>query len=638
MSVRAIQQLVAAAREKFALDFPSSPTMFGAPVWEVISLHDRTVNRSNRRIYFARYANTGEPLPAEYANVVKSWLILNRRSARNMGQRLGAARMLWEAILARRAGDPGAFHWDKLSEEDLSQAELVMRSHWEETTTYKLTASMLVFTRFLADRGVCRPLYYTPQTPRVEDLNRHTIAGQQARRDRLPTETALNGLADIYRELANEPNDKLRMAALAILVVSGLRISELLTLPFDCEVEEARGGQPRYGLRYYREKTRGGAKMLAVRWLTATGADLARQAIRQIREITHEARERARILEQSPQRVPIPGFHWSARMTADEVAQALGLRRGSVFRISSERLARHRDRRGFFYRASEVEAYLRSLRAERLWTVDRRDGTQQMLSESLLIAFRGFFQTRKEVSRLLVEPVLISQMNDFGAGRGTQLKSVFQRFGIREPNGAFCRLTTHQFRHWLNHIADRGGLPVDLQTRWLGRENPKDTEAYRHASVDERLEWVKAGIRDGKLSGLKAEIYFELSRKERAVYLEGEIQAVHFTAFGLCLHDFALTPCPYHLNCVRGCPDYLRTKGDMKERHHLIQIRQATEQALQAARSQSAVIAEPWIRHCEETLDGIGKALSVDDRAELADGALARIPPPSRSHGPTQRS
>jgi len=59
------------------------------------------------------------------------------------------------------------------------------------------------------------------------------------------------------------------------------------------------------------------------------------------------------------------------------------------------------------------------------------------------------------------------------------MKSAFEKFGIREANGAFCRMTTHQLRHWLNHIADKGGLPVELQTRWLGRENAKDTEAYR---------------------------------------------------------------------------------------------------------------------------------------------------------------
>jgi hypothetical protein len=126
--------------------------------------------------------------------------------------------------------------------------------------------------------------------PRVEDFNRHTIAGQEARRDRLPTEAVLNGLADIYREHAVEPRDKLRAAALAILVVTGYRIGELLTLPLDCEVRETRGGQPRYGLRYYREKSRSGRRLLAVRWLTPIGAALAQEAIDRIRKITHVAR------------------------------------------------------------------------------------------------------------------------------------------------------------------------------------------------------------------------------------------------------------------------------------------------------------------------------------------------------------
>src|SRR5260370_23103300 len=159
---------------------------------------------------------------------------------------------------------------------------------------------LLVLTRFHAARGGCRPLYYTPQTPRVEDFNRHTISGQQERRDRLPTEAALQGIADIYREHAKEPADRLRAAAVAILVVPGFRIGEVLTLPLDCEVEEVRGGKPRYGLRYYKEKSRGAEKMFAVRWLTATGAKLARKAIHDIRTLTQDARRHAAVLEKTP--------------------------------------------------------------------------------------------------------------------------------------------------------------------------------------------------------------------------------------------------------------------------------------------------------------------------------------------------
>jgi hypothetical protein len=61
--------------------------------------------------------------------------------------------------------------------------------------------------------------------------------------------------------------------------VTGFRIGELLTLPLDCEVEEPRGGKQQYGLRYYKEKARGGERMFAVRWLTDVGAELARRGL-----------------------------------------------------------------------------------------------------------------------------------------------------------------------------------------------------------------------------------------------------------------------------------------------------------------------------------------------------------------------
>jgi hypothetical protein len=458
--------------------------------------------------------------------------------------------MLWEAILKRRPGTADRFRWEDLCTEDLSQAELLMRSHWRESTTYKRVIGLVVFTEFLAARGLSRALYYKPQTARVEDFNRHTIAGQQERRDRLPTDAALNGVANIYREHATEPRDRLRIAAVAILVVTGLRIGELLTMPVDCEIEEVRSGRPRYGLRYFREKSRGGAKMFAVRWLTATGAELARRAVSEIRNITEDTRRRARELERYPHRVPIPGYHWAARLTASEVARVFGRRE------PPKQIPSHCDRAGVFYRAFEVENHLRSLRVARLWTIDKRNGSFQMLSETLLVVFRNFFHVSRSDCPLLVEPVVIQHVADFLSGRG-EIRSVFERFDIREPDGSICRITSHQFRHWLNYVADKGGLPVDLQTRWLGRENPRDTEAYRHATVDERLAWVKEGIRSGQLGGTKADAFLELPRSKRDVFLDAEIQAVHVTAFGLCLHDFAITPCPYHLNCLRGCPDYL---------------------------------------------------------------------------------
>ena len=242
-SSQAILELIAAGRERFDKDFGVDPSGFDALCWDVASLKDRSVNRANRRAYFTRHGTTDQALPPVYAEVVKSWIVLERRSTGNLGCRVDAARILWEAVLKRRRGELTAFRWESLQEEDLSQAELLMRIHWSESRTHKMTVGLLVLTRFLAARGICRGLYYTPQTPRVEDLNRHTIAGQLAGRARLPSDAALQGLADIYREHATEPRDRLRVAAVAILVVTGFRIGELLTLPLDCEVEELRGGK-----------------------------------------------------------------------------------------------------------------------------------------------------------------------------------------------------------------------------------------------------------------------------------------------------------------------------------------------------------------------------------------------------------
>ena len=132
-----------------------------------------------------------------------------------------------------------------------------------------------------------------------------------------------------------------------------------------------------------------------------------------------------------------------------------------------------------------------------------------------------------------------------------------------------------------------------------------------------------------------ADIYYELPKTKRDTFLEGQMHAVHITALGVCVHDFAVTPCPYHLNCVRGCSDYLRTKGSQSERRNLVQIQRATEQALASAKAHSPSndtrVADPWIRHCEETLEGVKRALAIDEDRTSATGTTLRPFPTGQS-------
>jgi hypothetical protein len=182
----AIQALVHAAREKFARDFPGEPHCFDASIWDVRHLKDRPATQPQGKLYFTRYGTKDQALPQAYAEVLKSWLVLEEHSLGTMRLKNAVARLLWEAILLRRGNDPTAFRWQELCEEDLSQTELLMREHWEPDTVHYRGTQLLGMVSFFAARGICRPLYYALQTPRAEDGTRLTIAGQEARRAKLP--------------------------------------------------------------------------------------------------------------------------------------------------------------------------------------------------------------------------------------------------------------------------------------------------------------------------------------------------------------------------------------------------------------------------------------------------------------------
>jgi hypothetical protein len=137
-----VQKLIAAAREKFAAEFPGTVD-FDAPSWDISSLKERSTNPAARKVYFTRRHSTEQPLPPIYANVLKSWIILDRHSAENMPRRSATARMLWEAALLRRKGKSEDFHWDALTEEDLSQAELLMRENWAASSSVDIVPRVL---------------------------------------------------------------------------------------------------------------------------------------------------------------------------------------------------------------------------------------------------------------------------------------------------------------------------------------------------------------------------------------------------------------------------------------------------------------------------------------------------------------
>jgi hypothetical protein len=127
---------------------------------------------------------------------------------------------------------------------------------------------------------------------------------------------------------------------------------------------------------------------------------------------------------------------------------------------------------------------------------------------------------------------------------------------------------------------------------------------------------LRAALQSGRTKGLLAEMYFNLHDDVRDAFLDGQLQAVHVTPLGLCVHDFKVSPCPKMLNCVKDCDDYLFDTTNHVHHQNLIQLRARTLQALEQAetqKSRSGVdLSENWIADARTTLAGVDRILAAN--------------------------
>jgi hypothetical protein len=246
-----IAETIHTARKVFASQFPSED--FDSVVWKLGSLNDRPGVHPAKSLWFSRLKRRDEPLPDQYADLIKSWIVLDGLGSAVRVDELTAARCLWEVLLHRNNRAEN-FRWETLTLDDLCQAELFLISNRGERNAYHRVIYLKKLVNFLEARQICPPLHFTMQVPRPEHSNDYISRERAGEGSKLPSQRALQGLATIYQQLAQEPADRLRIAAVALLVVTGFRIGELLTLPLDCEEVEVHRGKQRYGLRSYPRK------------------------------------------------------------------------------------------------------------------------------------------------------------------------------------------------------------------------------------------------------------------------------------------------------------------------------------------------------------------------------------------------
>jgi hypothetical protein len=616
--INAIQSFIEEAKERFDLHGTN---------WEDADWDITGWGKNRRRRHFLHFrAHDGVPFEPIFANLVKAVLSyladVNRLAPTTLSSWLMAFKFLYQATHGTAADGTSTPIWAHLTLRDWHRAEALVAMHdYAPATKYNLAKTLQAIATFLHGRGFIPRTGYQHQQLGQRSSNIRHIEDRDARQH-LPAPTgALLALADAS-QAPKDDQDSYCFAIIKLFMVFGFRMNEALTLPADTWHEDE-DGQPY--LAYWPEK--GGP--LERKVIPKAAIPLIRTAIDTLTTLGAGARARARELEATPGRIPLLVKHDpSAILDSVALTPAFGL---SAPGAAREFLMRRKippidvgtgtKGDGARWRVDDIERGLAHQYDIQFLALRLPNGKVQKLSQFLCIVPHRFF--RRQPSLFFVNAVGQVTIAKFLYSSPSEGRSVFQRYKLLDDCGQPWSLHSHQFRHWIDNLLANGGLSDLERARWMGRRDIRQNDAYEHPIKEQRIERLKGGIRAGEAEGSVTQIYHSLPPVSRERFLDAAVAAAHATPFGICLHDFATKPCEFHVQCLSGCGDFVRTKGDQGQIRNILQVKTKAEAVLEAAQraaEEGFAYAPNWVHQQQRLLAGADRALAIEDSADIPNG------------------
>lgn len=502
----------------------------------------------------------------------------------------------------------------------LDEAAQLVGAHYSKMAAYHAGREIQRFAKFVSEKKFTRATLSSWKSPIGKPRELAIQVGGIARRQqekKLPSEQCLNALAEIFFNNSGSPRDVFTTSAWALLLCAPSRVSEILLLPVDCEVEETdRKGVQRYGWRFYSGKGYEGD----IKWIPEVMVPVAREAVRRIRELTTPGRELASWIETYPDRfyrhADCPDLSEDSPLAPKEVAAALGVKDVLGARLSSKS--------GVYTLADLWQRELHALPADFPWACRKR---RLKYSQALFCMRAHELHESLSASPIrLWMPNANDLNNDLSPRQGLvrSHKSIFDRYGYFEESGARLKVTSHQARHLLNTIANRGGLSNELIAKWSGRLELKQNRVYNHMSEFEMADKAErlgfqAKFASGDLATLHRPIApDDLDRVERGAF--------HWTEYGVCTHDYTMSPCERFRDCL-GCPEQVCIKGDeVREKR----IREALAQVERDLNESSCAMAgayagsDRWVAAHLRRAENLRRLVQMLDDPAVPVGAQIR--------------
>ncbi|VVD59199.1 integrase [Pandoraea horticolens] len=523
----------------------------------------------------------------------------------------------------------------------LNRAVQIAADRYSENCAYDTGRIVERVANFLAENSLTvtrtrwrHPFQYPP--------NCHVVGakGDQLRASRLPSAAALEALPRIFA-LATSPGDVIVSSILAILCSAPDRISEVLELPAECEVRKFRDISARvaYGLRWWPVK---GADPM-VKWIVPAMVGVVESAVGKIRKLTQGAREIARWYESHPTQIYLPEkleyFRSREWLTLEEVglilyATPVPPQTSRTWCIVNDVPLRRKVGKRWLVQFSELEDIVLKKLPVGFPCASKLTGLKY--SETLFVMQRHFLHVGKSHYRCIIEPISYTHVQArLGRRSGSGIRSIFENFDFTEPDGEKICVTTHQFRHYLNTLAQAGGMSQLDIAKWSGRTDVRQNQSYDQEPTGAIVDRIRSAI------GCDTRMFGPLSEAPRRQLIKRDefarlkVPTAHTTDFGYCIHDYVMSSCSMHRDCL-NCGELVCVKGDSEKERRIRQTESEATRLLamaERAAEDGVLGAANWADHHKLQLSRVRELIKILDDPAVAHGSLIQLMPaqiPSR--------
>ncbi|MPW19730.1 integrase [Paraburkholderia sp. CNPSo 3157] len=567
-------------------------------------------------------------MPQPFLDFAKASLVYLKdvKPVEDQGLRLSALRCL-EAALRECKKDSRPTAVDEMV---LDAAVELAKQKVSPARAYSIGAQLVLIAEFMHSKGfILLRQRWKHGVPSPRNLgSRISKEALAARQKKLPTAAVLRALGGIFHE-AIEPADVLLASYTGLMLCAPERINEVLRLRRDCLVEGDGEYRNKLGLRW------SGSKGFenATKWLPTEMAPVAREAVANLIEVTAPARKIAAWYTKNPKKLYLHegAVHLrdSKILSMSEIALILWGDESAKdvarnWARTTNKLPKQsigRGRFGYFF--EDVERAVLAMLPE---TFPYVPGAPELLCrQSMAIMRTHEMDLKKSVFLCMFSCVdygmVTKRLGTYGRA------SIFERFNYREDDGSPIMLQSHSLRHYLNMLAQTGGLSSAEIAIFSGRKDVKQNRAYDHMSSDEVQAPINLALKTGFTSELEPVFEGRRNLIARSDFENNGLTAAHTTEYGWCAHDFASEPCQMYRDCI-NCEEQECIKGDAEKEANLRMLKTECEYLLNRARealNEEEFGADSWVKHQTVTLERVNALLSILEDPAIPFGARVRL-------------